>query len=103
MRTVHETEALRPSDPIPKSMQPFIKSGTRLKLIIKQSQTQLDTQSQSPGPRRDPPPYPEFPNLSTSSEIEHLTPFPPELGFTLDELSRSSKELWRLLRRQVHW
>src|SRR5688572_25184298 len=34
MRTVHETEALRPSDPVPKSQQPTGKSG-KLKIIIK--------------------------------------------------------------------
>lgn len=40
MRTVHETEALRPSDPIPKSMQsgPTGKSG-KLKIIIKTPQS----------------------------------------------------------------
>ncbi|KAJ6446064.1 C2H2 finger domain-containingprotein (Gli3) [Purpureocillium lavendulum] len=40
MRTVHETEALRPSDPVPKSMQtgPTGKSG-KLKIIIKTPQS----------------------------------------------------------------
>lgn len=41
MRTVHETEALRPSDPVPKSMQqtgPAAKSG-KLKIIIKTPQS----------------------------------------------------------------
>ncbi|RDA91760.1 hypothetical protein CP533_4783 [Ophiocordyceps camponoti-saundersi (nom. inval.)] len=38
MRTVHETEALRPSDPVPKSMQPTTKSS-KLKIIIKTPQS----------------------------------------------------------------
>ena len=38
MRTVHETEALRPSDPVPKSMQPAGKS--KVKIIIKTPQSQ---------------------------------------------------------------
>ena len=40
MRTVHETEALRPSDPVPKSMQsgPAGK-GSKLKIIIKTPQS----------------------------------------------------------------
>jgi hypothetical protein len=98
MRTVHETEALRPSDPIPKSMQPLVKAGTRLKLIIKQPQTQ--SESQSPGAPLRQPPYTDFPN---SPDLEHLTPLSNELGFTPDELALGSKELWRLLRRQLHW
>jgi hypothetical protein len=97
MRTVHETEALRPSDPIPKSMQPLIKSGTRLKLVIKQNQGQPEP------PRRDQPSFPEFPNLSSTSDIDQLTPLSNDLGFTPDELVYSPKELWRLLRRKLHW
>ena len=38
MRTVHETEALRPSDPVPKSMQATGKSKN-LKIIIKTPQS----------------------------------------------------------------
>jgi hypothetical protein len=35
MRTVHETEALRPSDPVPKSMQTASGRGSKLKIILK--------------------------------------------------------------------
>ena len=91
MRTVHETEALRPSDPIPKSMHPTAKSS-RLKLTIKAPQFQTGqplgvTNGITNG--NDPPGW-------TSS-------YPPELGFTAEEEARGSKELWRLLRRQLHW
>jgi hypothetical protein len=36
------------------------------------------------------------PNGGTSS-------YPPELGLTPEEEARRPKELWRLLRRQLHW
>ncbi|KAH6898430.1 hypothetical protein B0T10DRAFT_108015 [Thelonectria olida] len=39
MRTVHETEALRPSDPVPKSMQSGPVKGSKLKIIIKTPQS----------------------------------------------------------------
>jgi hypothetical protein len=101
MRTVHETEALRPSDPIPKSMQPHVKSGTRLKLVIKQPQDS-ESQGQSPGAGRDSS-YHEFPNLKPSVDGESFTTFSTELGFTPEELALGPKELYRLLRRQLHW
>ena len=95
MRTVHETEALRPSDPIPKSMQPHIKSGTRLKLVIKQPHA-ADTQNQTQSLHR---------NLESnnSSDADHLTQLPTELGFPTEELEMNPRDLWRLLRRQLHW
>jgi hypothetical protein len=89
MRTVHETEALRPSDPIPKSMQPMIKS--RLKLSIKQQQSQNGV----PHPLNDITNGNDPPGWTSS--------YPVELGFTAEEEARGSKELYRLLRGQVHW
>jgi hypothetical protein len=95
MRTVHETEALRPSDPIPKSMQPHLKGGTRLKLVIKQPQA-ADSPTQFQGLQR---------NLegANSSDADHLTQLPTELGFPAEELEMNPRDLWRLLRRQLHW
>lgn len=89
MRTVHETEALRPSDPIPKSMQPMIKN--RLKLSAKPQETQNGVPHPLNGVTNgnDPPGW-------TSS-------YPVELGFTAEEEARGPKELYRLLRRQIHW
>ena len=92
MRTVHETEALRPSDPIPKSMQPAIKAS-RLKLIIKAPQSHIEEH------------HPEVTNGATNGkEITGWTSsYPAELGFTAEEEARGPKELYRLLRRQLHW
>ena len=90
MRTVHETEALRPSDPIPKSMQPSGKNS-RLKGAGKPPQVQADEQHPPNG-------------LASGIDVAGWTAsFPLELGFTAEEEARGSKELWRLLRRQVHW
>lgn len=94
MRIVHETEALRPSDPtprsiLPKSMQPQgSKSSNRLKIIIKNPGGRGSEGGQSPAPRRG---------------HDGLTPLTADDGFTLDELALGTKELWRLLRRQAHW
>jgi hypothetical protein len=100
MRTVHETEALRPSDPIPKSMQPQVKTGNKLKIVIKQ-QGQTSGESHSPGPGRNSA-NPETASSAFGAEGD-ITQFPTELGFTPDELALEPKELWRLLRRQLHW
>jgi hypothetical protein len=90
MRTVHETEALRPSDPIPKGMQPSSKNS-RLKLAAKNSQAPPNGQYESNG-------------ITNGSDTSSWTSsYPPELGFTAEEEARGPQELWRLLRRQVHW
>lgn len=90
MRTVHETEALRPSDPIPKSMQPA-KTSRRLKLKVPQSQLEE--------------PQTEEPNGVTNGEStsEWTTEYPPDLGFTPEEEAKTSEDLWRYLRRQLAW
>jgi len=42
--------------------------------------------------------------VSNGTEVpEWTSSFPGELGFTAEEEARGSKELYRLLRRQVHW
>jgi hypothetical protein len=90
MRTVHETEALRPSDPIPKSMQPANKNR-QMKLAMKPPQAQTNDSQPPNGTAsgNDPPGW-------TSS-------YPAELGFTAEEEARGPAELYQLLRRQLHW
>ncbi|KAF4632545.1 hypothetical protein G7Y89_g5574 [Cudoniella acicularis] len=91
MRTVHETEALRPSDPIPKSMQPA--KSSRLKLILKASQAQSE----------------EPQSANTNGTTNGIDPskwtssYPPELGFTAEEEEKGAEELWRYLRRELAW
>ncbi|KAF4469766.1 hypothetical protein FALBO_3352 [Fusarium albosuccineum] len=84
MRTVHETEALRPSDPVPKSMQsgPQGKGG-KLKIIIK-------TNQQSQGPHDD------IDDAANGDDLnsEYFTPLtadlfdPVDLEYPVDKLYR---------------
>ncbi|KAL6891238.1 hypothetical protein HDV57DRAFT_484885 [Trichoderma longibrachiatum] len=86
MRTVHETEALRPSDPVPKSMQsgPTGRTG-KLKIIIKTPQSQ-SAQDDGDDANGDVPPS------------ECFTALPPDL-FTEEELQIPLPKLWR----KCHW
>ncbi|KAK5990636.1 INO80 complex subunit 1 [Cladobotryum mycophilum] len=90
MRTVHETEALRPSDPVPKSMQsgPTGKTG-KLKIIIKtpQSHSAQDDLDESNG---------EDPNS------EYFTALNSDL-FTAAELSYSVDKLYRKCYWEAKW
>lgn len=100
MRTVHETEALRPSDPVPKSMQPFMKTGTRIKMTIKQQSENGDASSLSPGNPRD---HASDFVSANHSEQEQLNHYHSEATLTPSEHTMEPKDLWRLLRRQIHW
>ncbi|KAK0104704.1 hypothetical protein ONS95_004977 [Cadophora gregata] len=94
-RTVHETEALRPSDPIPKSMSAAHKNQ-RLKLNVKETQPE----GQLPGPPHA--------NGTTNGHGPLGLPgwtsaYPVELGFTADEEARGPKELFYLLKKEIEW
>ena len=90
MRTVHETEALRPSDPVPKSMQagPTGKLS-KLKIIIKtpQSHGQDDLDELGNGDVAKP---------------EYFTPLTDEL-FSADELSFTVDKLYRKCYWEGKW
>ncbi|KAL2011631.1 hypothetical protein VTN00DRAFT_4349 [Thermoascus crustaceus] len=110
MRTVHETEALRPSDPVPKHHNPPLSAlgggpaGTpasklqRIKLKLS-------------GPPKDEADQPHYGDTTTTEEgmegvedPDALVPeYGPELGFDEHELSLRPYDLYRLLRRQIHW
>lgn len=84
-RTVHETEALRPSDPIPKSMQ--ANRTPRVKPKEKTIQ-----------------PHPDmYVELGYKKDERWASSYPVELGFTEEDEARGAKELYRLLRRQILW
>lgn len=87
MRTVHETEALRPSDPVPKSMQsgPTGRTG-KLKIIIKTPQSQSAGQDDGDDANGEVPPSECFTALT--SEL-----------FTEEELELPLAKLWR----KCHW
>lgn len=109
MRTVHETEALRPSDPVPKSQLlnnlPNAATPTnkvqRIKLKLNfgpkgGEDTESSTNGEGGGSRGD---------IDGQQEAELLPvpEFTPDLGFDAHELALPPSQLYRLLRRQIHW
>ncbi|KAL2168294.1 hypothetical protein VTG60DRAFT_213 [Thermothelomyces hinnuleus] len=93
MRTVHETEALRPSDPVPKSMQAATGKSKNLKIIIKTPQSHASGQDDavddaSPG---------------DESSGDMFTPLTEEQGFSPEELNMPLERLVKLCRLQVKW
>lgn len=92
MRTVHETEALRPSDPVPKSMQsgPQGKGG-KLKIIIK-------TNQQSQGAHDD---MDDAANGDDHTS-EYFTPLTEDL-FAAEELAYPVDKLYRKCYWEAKW
>ncbi|GMG38561.1 unnamed protein product [Aspergillus oryzae] len=107
MRTVHETEALRPSDPVPKHHNAPSAAGTpagtpgsklqRIKLKLSQP------------PKEDPE---QQLNEKMNEENKYLDcylndweehGYHRELGFQPYESKLPPQQLYRLLRRQIHW
>ena len=91
MRTVHETEALRPSDPVPKSMQsgPQGKGG-KIKIIMK-------TNQQSQGPHDD------MDDMNgDEANAEYFTPLTEDI-FTPDELQLPVDKLYRKCYWEHKW
>lgn len=109
MRTVHETESLRPSDPVPKHQNPALSilggntpPASKLQRIkLKLSQPPKDELDSTFGDD-DGAIAATTTGYDDLEEIE--TPgFGPELGFDEHELSLRPHDLYRLLRRQIHW
>lgn len=118
MRTVHETEALRPSDPVPKhhSSNPSNKFQ-RIKLVLSEAKRSQEKGSTPASPSSHPPPSATVPlsgdeyahnNVVYMQDIASpsastMVQFPPDVRFTPHELSLPAPDLFRLLRRQLHW
>ena len=103
MRTVHETEALRPSDPVPRSHSQAQVKPQRLKLIVNAKPANR-TGNNGDIPRVDEASM-IHPNTQIDQEAHPIAQFeyPPELQLTKEELTLSPDQLFRLFRRQVHW
>ncbi|KAL7268755.1 hypothetical protein RUND412_008611 [Rhizina undulata] len=123
MRTVHETEALRPSDPIPKShpnhphnvaSAAYAESVRRRRALLRNldlsthqrrgsdgSQTETDSELESyerkKRRRRD------GDREIKREEIEEIGYYQPEDGFDPDEETHPPKVLERLLKRKLAW
>jgi len=125
MRTVHETEALRPSDPVPKhhSSNPTNKVQ-RLKLVLNSDAKKLSNEKgstpASPSSHAHPTTNATIPPASASdADYAHnnvmylqdlvsphapkIVQFPPDIDLAPDELTLPAPDLFRLLRRQLHW
>ncbi|KAF3918554.1 hypothetical protein ABW21_db0209280 [Orbilia brochopaga] len=108
MRTVHETEALRPSDPIPKSHpnHPLNLSAHLHDHIDHDKDDEYSSLSPSPQPLSD-----EEDDgggigsngLSGSSKEKGALYYDPEDGFDPDEAKLPPTELYKLLRRKLVW
>jgi hypothetical protein len=122
MRTVHETEALRPSDPVPKhhSSNPSNRFQ-RLRLVFNKGMSNGPDKSSTPTPASPSSHPPGSSAAATNPEYEYahnnisytadptspngppLVTFPPDIQFTPSELALPAPELFRLLRRQLLW
>ena len=109
MRTVHETEALRPSDPIPRNHSTVPSKPQRLKLIVN-SKPPPDSNSRGGGSGNTSIDDDATMCETTSLDLEPLPstssiPFeyPPDVQFSSEELSMRSDQLFALLRRRVRW
>ena len=98
---MHETEALKPSDPVPKNYTSIPPKPQRLKLIVNskprsQAEANEDTEIDE-----------EATIYNPDDDTEALTtiPFtyPPDVQLTEEEISMPPDQLFRLLRRQCHW
>ncbi|KAI8629392.1 hypothetical protein F5Y19DRAFT_80445 [Xylariaceae sp. FL1651] len=95
MRTVHETEALRPSDPVPKSMQLHAgeKRGNKFKIIIKTPQSHAAGQDDAV----------DDGDASDGITADFFTPLTEQQGFTSRELAMDMEALWKLCVANVKW
>lgn len=101
MRTVHETESLRPSDPVPRNHSAAGTKPQRLKLKCNPRPPESEQVDGEADVDEDATiastasPEPEVP----------LSPFtyPADIQFTEQELAMPSDHLYKLLRRQIGW
>jgi hypothetical protein len=124
MRTVHETEALRPSDPVPKHHNPPIASlgsagapantGKLPRIKLKLTQPPKDEAASGlyadgGGVHDDVGGGPEdamettMAGMATNLGLHRLADYSADLAFDEHELSLRPGDLFRLLRRQIHW
>lgn len=102
MRTVHETEALRPSDPVPKNYSSIPPKPQRLKLIVN-SKPRGDSHNNGDAEIEEDANI--YPHTDGEDEALSMAPFeyPSDVQFTQEEIDMPPDQLFRLLRRQVHW
>lgn len=120
MRTVHETEALRPSDPVPKhhSSNPS-NNKQRLKLVLNMDGKKPEKGSTPGSPSSHshpplsatiPPPSDDYAHNNViylqdlaAPNAPTMVQFPPDISFSDRELALPAPELFELLKRQLQW
>lgn len=112
MRTVHETEALRPSDPVPKHHSSNPSKPQRLKLIINKNGGTDKSVPESPAAAGAHSGHDAL-DYSSNNVVYSVDPesptgpplleFPSDILFRDDELRLPADQLYRSLRRQEHW
>ncbi|KAI9781547.1 MAG: hypothetical protein M1816_002262 [Peltula sp. TS41687] len=107
LRTVHETEALRPSDPVPKSHANPPAKLPRLKLILSarppDDPNRTDEESLADGDEGARTPHARDTNGVTHHGISRHKPYPSHLQFTKEEMALPPKKLYQLLTKQLKW
>ena len=94
MRTVHETEALRPSDPVPKSLQAQAsRSNSKLKIILKTPQSHAAGHDDSV----------DDGDGSEDMSSDHFTTLTEQQGFNGNELQMDIEMLWKTCVAQIKW
>jgi hypothetical protein len=96
MRTVHETEALRPSDPIPKSQQSSTAphKSSKLRIVLKGAHgADASGQDDVGDDSQDRDDY----------SVDFFTPLTEEQGFNSKEQAMPLERLYSLCRMQVKW
>ena len=101
--TTSAAPATTPTAPAPKAPQ-------RIKLVFGSNKTSVPSTPDQPSkfstttdfPDTDSSTFPP-PPLTPASRAELLGPFPEDTKFTDEEVALPRSELFRLLRRQIHW
>lgn len=118
MRTVHETEALRPSDPVPRNYSSAHFKPQRLKLVLNAKPPTSTSEGSDKDTAASGEPIPDLeiddtavgdtPTQAEDGPLPTTTApgsyeYPDDVRFTEEELAMPPDQLFRLLRRQVHW
>ena len=118
MRTVHETEALRPSDPVPRNYSSAHFKPQRLKLVLNAKPPASTSEGSDKDTAASGEPVPALDvddnaTIYTPTEAEDgplgaaTAPgpyeYPEDVKFTEEELAMPPDLLFKLLRRQIHW
>ncbi|KAL9029585.1 MAG: hypothetical protein Q9196_002194 [Gyalolechia fulgens] len=105
LRTVHETDNLKPSDPVPKG-HGSTQKPQRLKLVFNSKPPASENTEPLSSPQPNDAKTDEFADQdddATQPRTSSPSPMPDDLNWTEEELNMTAYELFRKLRREVYW